>query len=155
MLKQLYKNVDVFFEKCVNHYQEHMACQKGCSSCCMPHLSISLLEVPMIEEYLKEYPLKKERLENQCPMLDPKNKGCRIYEVRPMVCRTHGLALKYEDEVSFCEKNFQQTDIEGEYVLDMDKVHKIMFSLMMQKGISCEERVSLEDLYLQYASDSK
>lgn len=79
-------------------------CKKGCNKCCEGTFSISQSEFFMIlhslkitneiqtyrvkaEEILKE----KYELPERCIFVDDYTGACRIYEVRPLICRLYGV----------------------------------------------------------------
>jgi len=89
----------------------YMACKKGCGNCCSAITWIKQHEADKIQEYTGR---KAQRLavrsQNQwleagqkfagelCPF--SKNNECTIYEVRPIVCRTHN---NFVNDVSRCD----------------------------------------------------
>lgn len=71
-------------------------CKKGCSSCCHIPVTVSDIEIQLIEATTKHKRLKQplpaqDFLGAPCPFL--KNNACSIYASRPFVCRRfHALA---------------------------------------------------------------
>ena len=65
----------------------------NCGQCCGDILHLSKNEIKRIDEYLKKHKIDAyERnilvdYDNTCPFRDNKNKKCKIYEVRPDICR--------------------------------------------------------------------
>lgn len=65
----------------------------NCGSCCGDILHLSKSEIKRIDEYLKQHKIKPTHrcllveYDNTCPFRDNKNKVCKIYEVRPDICR--------------------------------------------------------------------
>ena len=65
----------------------------NCGQCCGDILHLSKTEIKRIDEYLKKHKIvATERnilvdYDNTCPFRDNKNKKCKIYEVRPDICR--------------------------------------------------------------------
>lgn len=81
--------------KLINDISVH-ACNGKCSKCgdcCTNFIPITKKEVKKIKKYVEENNIKAEKriFENdiymKCPFLDMKTKQCKIYEVRPFVCR--------------------------------------------------------------------
>lgn len=72
-----------------------LACREGCSSCCVEGLSVLSVEAANIARFLEEPGARGEPSPppGGCPFLDGEG-ACTIYEVRPVVCRTHGLPLR-------------------------------------------------------------
>lgn len=84
-------------------------CNKGCADCCTNDFQVQLWEFFCILEYLGigSYKMAKsrEKLARQliqlsletaqtCIFLDQQEKACKIYEVRPAVCRNYGQTLQ-------------------------------------------------------------
>ena len=82
--------------KCTNY------CIKGscssCGNCCTELLPLTISEVKLIKAYVKEKGIKpysdvffkyegRESTNLMCPFRDFETKKCRIYEVRPKICR--------------------------------------------------------------------
>ena len=65
----------------------------GCGQCCGDILNLSKEEILRIDRYLKRHKvdptpmIKLVSYDNTCPFRDNKNKKCKIYEVRPDICR--------------------------------------------------------------------
>ena len=70
----------------------------GCGNCCSNLLPMSDKEVNTIRRYIKKHDIKECRhllpvatptIDMTCPFLDTdkKSEKCRIYEVRPEICR--------------------------------------------------------------------
>ncbi|MEO7917831.1 MAG: YkgJ family cysteine cluster protein [Thermoanaerobaculia bacterium] len=61
-----------------------------------------------------------------CPMLELPSGRCRIYEERPITCRTYGLAWKREEEIVYpaCSLNFVGADEARprETAIDLDRL---------------------------------
>lgn len=71
----------------------------GCGNCCSGLLPVSDNELDKIKRYIKRnnikpcrhgVPHREKLLDMTCPFMDEskKDKKCRIYDVRPMICRT-------------------------------------------------------------------
>ena len=67
------------------------------------------------------------------------NSICKIYDSRPIICRTQGLPLLYFSDklenytITFCEKNFTSCDedfeFNTEYSIDLDKLNSSLYKL--------------------------
>lgn len=83
-------------EHCINY------CVKGncsnCGNCCTELIPLTITEVKLIKAYVKEKNIKpysdvffkyenKHSTNLMCPFRDFDNKKCKIYEVRPKICR--------------------------------------------------------------------
>ncbi len=99
-----------------------MRCGSGCSDCCRARLSVTHVEEAHMRRGLARLPdeLRRELAESasaerqeMCPALDDQGR-CRIYELRPLICRSFGvplrhrrpLALIHPPIVDVCDKNF-------------------------------------------------
>jgi Fe-S-cluster containining protein len=118
---ELRKEIDAASARLEKQHQNQMACQKGCSMCC-ESLRLFPLELAAIRQELGEtmlsLPGKKFRLNPKaCRFLV--NDACTIYASRPIICRTQGLPLLYENkqgtgfEFSTCSLNFKEVAIQS------------------------------------------
>ena len=66
-----------------------------CGQCCGDLLHLSKREINLIDNYLKKHKVEATPqnimfdYDNTCPFRDNKNKICKIYEVRPDICRIY------------------------------------------------------------------
>lgn len=112
-------------ERLTERYANHLVCRAGCSACCRHHLSVFKVEADILREAIGRLPEDlRERIRRQsedvdrlealgepvsCPLLV--DDRCAVYESRPLICRTQGLPLLFENEedeqeVDFCPLNF-------------------------------------------------
>lgn len=95
---------DEFFSATLAADPDSFACQRGCAQCCHVDLSLSPVETAAVRNHLEANDGARLRIQSRanaraeddtrCVMLDD-NGACDIYEARPLVCRTQGLALRY------------------------------------------------------------
>lgn len=124
--KKLSTWCEQFYERVFNKFSNDIACHAGCDICC------ELKSVNLIEAYaivtsgvLLRTPVNNGKNGKCVFLVDDK---CSIYEFRPLICRTHGLAIKsreFTTEYSVtCPYNFNETDPvkHPEMVLDMDYI---------------------------------
>lgn len=124
----LTEKVDHQFEKVYVKHASSFACKVGCHSCCQPDLTVSLVESEAIKSFLQNNPdrmkvVKELASENphentRCSMLS-RDGTCSIYEIRPLICRSHGAPVlvqlsETQEALDTCPLNFQ----EGLDVLD-------------------------------------
>jgi hypothetical protein len=79
-------------------HSERLQCRRGCSACCVDDLTVWEIEAERIKRHhsaLLESASPHPR--GACAFLDASG-ACRIYDVRPYVCRTQGLPLRWFDE---------------------------------------------------------
>lgn len=116
----IHKNLDRLIAKDRKSHPDReakLSCKKGCSHCCNIQVMIAEDEADLLHEVAKRdnIPLDTERLEAQaawteddypahffsgkaaCVFLDPETKVCRVYEERPMACRSYLVASPPED----------------------------------------------------------
>ena len=85
--------VDAFHTAASVRLAERLTCRKGCSGCCQREVSVFEIEAGPIRAFLAEHP-PVVRHPSACPMLDDEG-ACQIYAVRPLICRTHGLPIRF------------------------------------------------------------
>lgn len=67
----------------------------NCGQCCGDILHLSKQEIKVIDEYLKKHKIEATPrcimmdYDNTCPFRDNKEMKCKIYEVRPEICRAY------------------------------------------------------------------
>ena len=155
-LETLYLKVDEFFKKTQTKFREDMLCKAGCSQCCFVDLTVFKVEADHIETWFKQHPQKEILKEawktasvpGACTFL--KDDQCTIYEVRPLICRSQGLPLKFKmdkDFVDACPLNFETSNLELEDCLDLDRVNHILSRIEMQYSGQPTDRVRLTQLF--------
>ncbi len=131
-LKPLQQKAEDAFDQFFSKYQSEMNCQKGCSRCCLFGLSVFAWEAAIIMDWFysldedqKSDWKRRQKLEQSSlsPFVDSEGKEtkpcaflredqCSIYDVRPSLCRTQGMALQYRegDQVyrDWCPLNFER-----------------------------------------------
>jgi len=133
-----------------------IACNAGCGICCELQ-SVNLLEAYIIFKALtsRRIILNNQFHEKCVFLMDDK---CEIYNVRPLICRTHGLAIKSKEFVTSysitCPYNFNETDLEqkNSIILDMDMVTensvKLNLAFCMINGLDdfADKRLLMRDI---------
>lgn len=131
-----------------------LQCRPGCSDCCM-QFSVLPLEAAHIIQQLQYLNLEKQSVEAKCVMLE--GDLCRVYEIRPVICRTQGMPVAYVDEVSAtievsaCQMNFPDDyPLEHDDLLLMDQFNSRLSELNLQyckdNNLDPELRVPLAEL---------
>lgn len=116
----LRRRVDEHFAAARAREPDAFACRLGCASCCRPGRSVFALEAESIARALAvletSEPTLRARIGAQAD--DPNHPSCAllvdgrcaVYEQRPLVCRSHGLAIAREENgasvVEHCELNY-------------------------------------------------
>jgi hypothetical protein len=81
-----------------------LACKRGCASCCVDGLSVLPVEAAAIRASGLAPPARPTADRGMCAFLDHEG-ACSIYAARPVLCRTHGMALKMAEAVDDAEAN--------------------------------------------------
>lgn len=155
--RALVDKVSAFCQAQADRYRADMACGPGCSSCCHAWLSVCAVEEAQLVAAIAALPadkraelaergqreLARERRGEQqprCALLDADGR-CAVYEHRPLVCRTQGLALRYPQgvvpvaavrerlangDVTCCPLNFGARVPRAEDVLDAERVDQLL-----------------------------
>lgn len=107
--RRLVARLDAHAERVTAAWSGSLRCREGCSDCCQRDLSVFAVEAANIRLWLAGHGLAPGGSEDGCALLDEAG-ACRIYPVRPVICRTHGLplAISTDDGVSgdVCPLNF-------------------------------------------------
>ena len=91
------------FSEAASHRAD-VQCARGCSSCCVAGLSVCGVEASRVRRALTELGSSVRRkvraqaadaTREQCVFLV--DDACAVYDARPMVCRTQGLPLAYDE----------------------------------------------------------
>ena len=126
-LAELTDKVDAFFARVTERHGADMQCQTGCSDCCHVQLTITQVEAAAIRAHVAGWPEPRRRAlarrgpAAHCAALDPAGR-CRIYEARPLVCRSHGVPIRmtraHLPVVQACQHNFTSTVPDADCILD-------------------------------------
>jgi hypothetical protein len=137
-LGELFAKVDAFFDRAAARAPgpEGITCRAGCADCCR-RFSVTALEAEVIVEGLASLPAEaREGLAARaiggdpgvCPALEGDGR-CAIYAFRPILCRTHGLPIRFASPlgqpgqpgrtarslplVDACPRNFAGRDLDS------------------------------------------
>jgi len=155
--RNLVKKID---EKCLSineKYSNHINCKKGCSQCCIldavfPVEAVSVA-ISVIDNKI-EFSATREN--DCCNFLD--NGTCSIYAARPIICRTHGYPIIFDDEgqqkADCCSMNFKDIDesLGSSAFIDIDKINNLLYtinSLFIKEvnlPFSPDERILMTDI---------
>lgn len=146
------------------HHEDRLQCRPGCAHCC-ESFSVLPVEAEVIQTALAA--LAPEPLANieesavrhpeKCPFLI--DNLCAIYDHRPLICRTQGLAIAYIDhqhetiEVSACPINFPEDEeypfTEHDLLLMdpfNDRLAAINREFCNKRGIASAKRISFREI---------
>jgi hypothetical protein len=147
-LGELFAKVDAFFARARARHGEAITCRAGCDDCCRRRFSVTALEADAIREVVarlgdEERSALARRAEEGdrgvCPALDPDGR-CAVYEARPLICRTHGLPIRYTRAMDArrlpvldaCPKNFdgqELASLDPSTVLDQQTLSTVLAAL--------------------------
>jgi len=155
--QKLVAEIDVQVAKLATaRFENVLQCRRGCDECCM-RFSVLPLEASVMTDIVGEYKyLDKVSGGDKCVFLS--GSLCRLYDARPIICRTQGLPLGYIDEVtesievSVCHLNFPENfSFTHEDLLYMDGINQILAELNFQYcqsvSLDPERRFDLEELF--------
>lgn len=149
-LQQWHAKLAQFFDQSFARNQHNMACAQGCDRCCHVERSVFTIEADLIRKFVLERKpsLPDNAQAGRCAFLAFDGK-CSVYEVRPSICRSHGLVLKHAESLSHCELNFLDGLPEREDWLASETADTILSTLQIayEKAGATSERVALYDLW--------
>ncbi len=138
---QLRHEIDQQVERLLAIHGSQIVCRPGCCDCCV-NLSVFPVEFAVIAAELEVIGNIDFDSQAKCGFLE---KGlCRIYESRPIICRTHGMPIVFLDEseddpayaVSFCPLNFpdlnDDVEFNSENTLNIDLINTRLFAINQQ-----------------------
>lgn len=158
-LTALYARVDDFFSAAVAATPTAFTCRAGCDACCRHDLSLFGVEIEVLREAfrtlpekLREVVVQRARRGSTCVFREPTTGKCDIYAARPLICRTHGLAVLVEGRVDACLLNYREGWPDRAHVLDLDRVNEPLALVNRLAGFD-GSRTSLRDLVLAEVAD--
>ncbi len=134
-------NVDSLCREIILASGDAIACRKGCDGCCR-HFSVFLVEAYAIADAVANLEPERSALVHDrarkalggetCPLLE--EKGCLLYNQRPIICRTHGLPILIRNggatTIDFCPMNYRNVDsIEGRHIIDLDRLNDTLAAI--------------------------
>lgn len=94
-LPVLYQTIDARVSDLERRHHGRLQCGAGCAQCCVDELTVNEVEAAHIREHVgKALRDAAPAPPGRCAFLDQDDR-CRIYAVRPYVCRTQGLPLRW------------------------------------------------------------
>jgi len=141
-LGELTRKVDGFFARVADRHGAEMQCATGCSDCCHVRLTITGVEAAAIRGYVASWPRERRdqlavtqpsapRAE-RCAALDAAGR-CRIYDARPLVCRSHGVPIRMQrgglPVIQNCHHNFHRTAPDADCILDQTTLSALLLAV--------------------------
>jgi Fe-S-cluster containining protein len=145
LIEDLYAKVDTFQSRLRDELTSRSQCKQGCSRCCYVDLSVFEVEANRIREWFQSLgkteqqsilrQWKEPKQDGACVFL--RNESCTIYEARPLICRTQGLALSFQDEaktwIDICPLNDSMLEIVKENeIINLDLLNRMLSGLENQ-----------------------
>lgn len=133
--RDLLTKVELICREIEAEYGEYLACHAGCDDCCR-HITLFPVEAAALAPAIDNLPREEAaRIQSRarraspdgpCPLL--KNGLCLLYDVRPIICRTHGLPLLTMHDgsrsIDFCPRNFHGlSSLPGKAVIDLERLN--------------------------------
>lgn len=168
-LTTLYEMIRKFNDELTQTTKLKSHCKNGCSKCCYVDLNVFEIEANNIREWFFALsPTIKSELQEKwktpltsmenfrgiktlsCAFLQ--NESCTIYEARPLICRTQGLALMFSNPDSSLAKKYVDIcplneevleDIAKSEILNLDLVNSLLQSANGEKKT---KRISLTQI---------
>lgn len=112
LFAELVTKVDDFFDRVHARHRARMHCAKGCSDCCHARLSVTLLEAAALAQCVSELPAEQREAladwaarddDSACAAL-AESGDCLVYAARPLICRSHGVPIRYGRQMMQGEK---------------------------------------------------
>lgn len=145
-LVELTTKVDAFFDRVAARHGDDMQCATGCSDCCHVRLTVTSVEATAIRTARATWaPDRRAALvanvtaapADRCAALDPTGR-CLIYEVRPVVCRSHGAPIRMHENslpvVQSCHRNFTHVTPDADCILDQQTLSTLVLTVDRAEG---------------------
>jgi Fe-S-cluster containining protein len=140
-LDELNAKIDGFFARVSGRHGDDMQCATGCSDCCHVQLSITAVEAAAVRAHVETWPVERRTALAErgphCAALDGAGR-CRIYEARPVVCRSHGVPIRFREGslpvIRNCHRNFTHTEPAPDCVLDQETLSILVLAVDKAAG---------------------
>ena len=145
-LPELAAKIDAFFTRVETRHGDDMQCTSGCSDCCHVRLTITSAEARAIADHLAVLPAPtraalaayaRGQQADRCAALDGAGR-CQIYEVRPVICRSHGAPIRTKvgalPVIQNCHHNFTHTVPDADCVLDQETLSALTLLVDRAEG---------------------
>lgn len=120
-----------FWRRAVAAQPGAFSCRDRCAACCRQRLTVLPVEAAAIRAHLATLP-RAARAAMREPTASPgdcaflRDERCAVYPARPVICRTHGLAVRAEGRVDHCPLNFTGEPPAPEGVLSLDTINTLL-----------------------------
>lgn len=171
-LRAALEKIDAAVAQALARAGKDVSCHRGCARCCVAGLTVLPVEAALLQTALVE---GRGHVPERCPagmcvFLDEAG-DCGVYAARPVLCRTHGLALKtapdperqgglrvFGDDVEVCALNYQERAPAPAEILDATRLLMLLVTVdrrfRARVGLPDDGgRVALADLAADLATD--
>ena len=154
LYRTLISQIDAIIGHISQIHADSIQCRAGCSECCV-NFTVGAGEFTAIKKSLHSAlpeHISGNKDKGECFFL--KDNLCSIYEIRPIICRTHGFPVRYKnerDETAYasCDKN-GQTDMNESNTLNIDEINEklaILNKLAIKENPNLKERYFLHEIF--------
>lgn len=162
-LALLWEKIDAFGARVGARYPGEMVCGAGCDDCCKRSLTVTSLEAAVLTDavHVLDAASRARLLERaqqppqlRCVALEDDGR-CAVYAARPVVCRSHGLALRFDEPaggpaepptrrslpvIDACPKNFTTrapATLDADCILDQRTLSTLVAALDAAHADTC------------------
>ena len=146
-LGDLWQKVDAFHERVGGRYPGALTCRPGCADCCKRELTVTGVEAARVEQAIARLDEEARadlarRVAGEACVALREDGRCAVYEARPVVCRSHGLPLRFVEPdaegrralpvLDVCPLNFAGRDLgelDADCVLDQQTLSVMLGAL--------------------------
>jgi hypothetical protein len=173
-LAPLWAKIDAFTARVAARYPGELACRAGCDDCCKRALTVTAIEAAAVSAAVRGADAAvrarlaeraQHPLPSRCVALEDDGR-CAVYGARPVVCRSHGLALRFEEPtadparrslpiIDACHKNFTSrapATLDPDCILDQTTLSTLVAALDAARsdahGTERGQRTALADVIL-------
>ena len=155
MIEALHERIDQFFRKATTEHPSAFQCAPGCTACCHVDLSVLPVEAARVRTAFRALldPARgsaadRARDGHHCAMLDDDGR-CVVYEARPSICRSHGLAVLVDGRIDVCPKNYRGVTPRRPHVLDLETLNEAIVRVDAACGGRGLRRMRLADIAIE------
>ncbi len=154
-LAKLHAEVDQAVAPLEAQHSERLVCKRGCHDCCVDALTVFEIEADRIRHaYPKLLDHGDPHPTGACAFLDADG-ACRVYDVRPYVCRTQGLPLRWtDDDVGAEYRDICALNEPGPPITELDAddcwtlgTYEAQLATLQSHSQGSLQRVALRDLF--------
>lgn len=166
---ELRKRTDENVKKLLEIHGPNIICKPKCSSCCV-NLTVFQIEFESIKHEMGTdgFDIGSVTFDDQATCGFLKNDLCQIYKYRPIICRTHGIPISFQNDddpvepyiaVSFCDLNFEDLDMgddenddyegvcfDDNNTLNIDELNEELFRINQEINKDPLKRIDLKGL---------